>query len=159
MSNMKDTSDSVYTWLLEHAGPKKQWVRAYFSLNVYNDALCNNNSESFNSFILEARDKPIITMLEMIRTKLMERIRDRYLAMSKKDGPLCVKIKKILDCRMAESVGFVAMWNGKFGFEVKTGGDDAAQGRVLQLWSMTIKWYTMFAFHSMSCSDIKSVIH
>ncbi|GAA0148883.1 hypothetical protein LIER_08203 [Lithospermum erythrorhizon] len=28
MSDMKDTSDSAHTWLLEHAGPKKQWVRA-----------------------------------------------------------------------------------------------------------------------------------
>ncbi|GAA0148882.1 hypothetical protein LIER_08202 [Lithospermum erythrorhizon] len=62
-------------------------------------------------------------MLEMIRTMLMKRIRDRYVAISKKPGPLCVKTKKILDLRMAESVGFVASWNDKFGFEVKTGGD------------------------------------
>ena len=34
----------------------------------------NNLSESFNSMILDARDKPIIAMLEWISVRLMTRI-------------------------------------------------------------------------------------
>jgi len=34
----------------------------------------NNLSESFNSMILRARDKPIVSMLEWIRTRLMSRL-------------------------------------------------------------------------------------
>ena len=34
----------------------------------------NNFNESFNSMILEARDKPIIAMLEWIRVRLMTKM-------------------------------------------------------------------------------------
>lgn len=37
------------------------------------DLLVNNMSESFNAYLLEAQDKPIITMIEIIRRKLMRR--------------------------------------------------------------------------------------
>jgi len=46
------------------------------------DALENNLSDSFNSTILLARDKPIITMLEWIKAYLMSRfatLRKHYL--------------------------------------------------------------------------------
>lgn len=35
--------------------------------------MVNNMSESFNAYLLEAQDKPIITMIEIIRRKLMRR--------------------------------------------------------------------------------------
>jgi hypothetical protein len=35
------------------------------------DLIFNNLSEVFNSYILEQRDKPIVTMIDQIRTKLM----------------------------------------------------------------------------------------
>ncbi|GAA0153610.1 hypothetical protein LIER_11808 [Lithospermum erythrorhizon] len=62
-------------------------------------------------------------MLEMIRSKVMERIQKRVVAMSKNSGVLCVKIRKILERVVAESVGFTYIWNGKYGFEVKAHAD------------------------------------
>ncbi|KAK1591707.1 hypothetical protein Q3G72_012074 [Acer saccharum] len=35
--------------------------------------LCNNMCEAFNKAILQARDKPVITLMEMIRNYLMKR--------------------------------------------------------------------------------------
>jgi len=48
-------------------------VSMHFSHYLKCDILMNNLSESFNSTILVARDKPIITMCEWIRMYLMNR--------------------------------------------------------------------------------------
>jgi hypothetical protein len=49
------------------------WARAFFDTALKCDLIMNNLCECFNSYIIKARDKPIITMLEMIRKKLMRR--------------------------------------------------------------------------------------
>jgi len=49
------------------------WVRAYFSEFPKCDILLNNNCEVFNKYILEARELPILSMLERIKTQLMTR--------------------------------------------------------------------------------------
>ncbi|GAA0186464.1 hypothetical protein LIER_33752 [Lithospermum erythrorhizon] len=67
----------------------------------------------------KARDKPLITMLELIRSKIINKIKDRYLAISKTPGPLCVKIKRILDVHIDECVGYTYIWNGRNRFQVK----------------------------------------
>lgn len=46
----------------------QSWTRALFRTNTKCDMLLNNLCESFNRYILDARDKAIITMLEMIKT-------------------------------------------------------------------------------------------
>lgn len=53
--------------------PKETWCRAYFKVHAKCDIVENNMSETFNSWILAARHKSIITMLEEIRHKLMNR--------------------------------------------------------------------------------------
>ncbi|XP_049372490.1 uncharacterized protein LOC125837399 [Solanum verrucosum] len=58
--------------LLEY--PPKSWCRAYFDTVCKHPAVENNINESFNSWILEARFKPIIGMLEDIRIKVMNRL-------------------------------------------------------------------------------------
>ncbi|WMV47622.1 hypothetical protein MTR67_041007 [Solanum verrucosum] len=50
--------------------PVIKWCRAYFDTQCKNVMVDNNFTESFNSWILEARQKPIIKMLEEIRVKL-----------------------------------------------------------------------------------------
>ncbi|GAA0171742.1 hypothetical protein LIER_25707 [Lithospermum erythrorhizon] len=62
-------------------------------------------------------------MLELIRSKVMERIQKRDVSMSKKSGVLYVKIGKILERMVAESVGFTYIGNGKYDFEVKAHAD------------------------------------
>jgi len=49
------------------------WTMSHFNSNSKCDLLFNNICEAFNKYILEAMDKPIITMLEMIRRMLRVR--------------------------------------------------------------------------------------
>ncbi|KAK4406178.1 hypothetical protein Sango_0624300 [Sesamum angolense] len=67
--------ETAYEWL-EKVNPE-HWVRAFFPVHSKSDILVNNLCESFNSYILEARDKPIISMFEWIRTKLMMRLQQK----------------------------------------------------------------------------------
>lgn len=54
--------------------PAKYWSRSHFPEYIRCDALTNNISESFNSYIREARMLPIVSMCETIRSKLMSRL-------------------------------------------------------------------------------------
>ncbi|KAM3375217.1 hypothetical protein P3S68_013931 [Capsicum galapagoense] len=56
--------------------PAQHWCRAYFDRVCKNSACENNFTESFNKWILNARGKPIIKMLEEIRTKIMVRLKE-----------------------------------------------------------------------------------
>ncbi|XP_073138095.1 uncharacterized protein [Henckelia pumila] len=56
--------------------------------------------DSEHSFILEDREKPIISMLEGIRTKLMRKTQERKAGMEKYPGKICPNIlKKIEKCQ------------------------------------------------------------
>ncbi|WOL07031.1 hypothetical protein Cni_G15766 [Canna indica] len=52
----------------------ENWCRAYFSFKSKSASVDNNSVESFNSWILKARFKPMIRMLEEIRIKTMTMI-------------------------------------------------------------------------------------
>ena len=52
----------------------KHWGKAFFEVKSKCDIVDNNLSEAFNSTIMEARHKSIITMLEEIKVKMMKRI-------------------------------------------------------------------------------------
>ena len=53
---------------------KEYWCKVYFNCEVKSDAIDNNMCESFNAWILSARHKIIISMLEEIRIKVMNRL-------------------------------------------------------------------------------------
>ena len=58
------------------------------------DAVENGISESFNSAIVEARKKPIITMLEEIRVYVMERMFNQKKKGEKWNLPICPSIRR-----------------------------------------------------------------
>ena len=62
MKELKEFNDKAYDWVMAH--DPKCWVREFFSTHTKCDALQNNISESFNSYLLEGRDMPILSMLE-----------------------------------------------------------------------------------------------
>ncbi|KAG8366979.1 hypothetical protein BUALT_Bualt16G0024700 [Buddleja alternifolia] len=78
--NVKNATE----WLREV--PFQHWCRAYFRTSCKSDILVNNLCESFNNYILAARDKPIISMIEWIRTRLMSRIQMKKEGMLKYAG-------------------------------------------------------------------------
>ncbi|GJY37761.1 multidrug resistance-associated protein 5 [Tanacetum coccineum] len=68
--NMLDEKE--HKWLVEKN--PNSWCRAYFEMDKCSAAFENGILENFNSMILGARGKPIITMLEGIRVYLMQRM-------------------------------------------------------------------------------------
>ena len=54
----------------------------------------NNLFESFNKYILEARDKPILTLKETIKAKLMQKVALKSKVAEKFLRPFCLKYKK-----------------------------------------------------------------
>ncbi|GAV87602.1 LOW QUALITY PROTEIN: hypothetical protein CFOL_v3_31028, partial [Cephalotus follicularis] len=57
------------------------------------DMILNNLCECFNAAILEAKNKPIIIMVEMIKIYIMERIVKKKKNMIDYGGPICPKIQ------------------------------------------------------------------
>jgi len=81
MDRMKALDADAHKWL-EKMDPKT-WVRAYLSEFPKCDILLNNNCEVFNKYILEARELPILSMFERIKTQLMTR---HYTKQKEADG-------------------------------------------------------------------------
>ena len=70
LSNMRIIDPRSVDWLLDHASPE-HWAELYFPGRGYG-YLTSNIAESLNSWLLEAREMPILAMFERIRHQLME---------------------------------------------------------------------------------------
>lgn len=72
MGAAKATYVQAHDWVMTTVD-KNAWCKHAFSRYPKCDLLMNNLSEAFNSTILVAREKPIITLFEWIRSYLMAR--------------------------------------------------------------------------------------
>ncbi|GJZ98890.1 hypothetical protein Tco_0671343 [Tanacetum coccineum] len=72
MEKIKELDPTTHKWLVERN--LNSWFRVFFEINRCSTAFKNGISESFNSRIVPARGKPIITMLEDIRIYIMQRM-------------------------------------------------------------------------------------
>ncbi|CAH9092760.1 unnamed protein product [Cuscuta europaea] len=81
----------------------------------------NNISESFNSWILEARHKPIVTMLEEIRTKAMIRITENKKLSDKWFNNWPPKSMETLLDNKELVVGCRIVFSGDSGYEIGEG--------------------------------------
>ena len=61
VNEMKDINEGVYNWLKGQT--TIVWSRHMFKTNALSDIVINNMCESFNSWILKFRGKPIISMV------------------------------------------------------------------------------------------------
>jgi len=84
-------------------------VRAFFSTFPKCDVLLNNNCEVFNKYILEARELPILSMLERIKNQIMTRHYNKQLEAENFVGTVCPKIRKKLP-RMLNLPIFAMPW-------------------------------------------------
>ena len=95
MDAMKVLDPAAHAWLDKMA--PNTWVRAFFSTFPKCDSLLNNNCEVFNKYILKARELPILSMLERIKSQLMTRFYNKQVEVAEKfSGPVCPKIRKKL---------------------------------------------------------------
>lgn len=119
MVALRNHKARAHEWLMRKV-PPRHWSRAFFNCEVKCDLLINNHCEIFNAFILSARDKPIITMMQRIRLLLMARIRKCREKMLKVEGKICPRIAQNLKLNEDACKKFSAIWNGGDDFEVST---------------------------------------
>ncbi|KAK1377200.1 hypothetical protein POM88_033393 [Heracleum sosnowskyi] len=117
MDEIRSISPFAYDDLLK-TNPK-YWSRAYFKTMTHCDVVDNNISECFNSWILEARYKPIISMLDHIRVQCMKRIHVKRDYMARIDSDLCPRIIKKLNYNIEGSKKCTSTWDGGDKCEVK----------------------------------------
>ncbi|KAK8656091.1 hypothetical protein V6N13_108650 [Hibiscus sabdariffa] len=72
MAEIRRILEGAHNWLQSKG--LITWSKSHFSTHSKCDTLLNNYLECFNKMIIDARDKPILTMVEIIRTKMMQRI-------------------------------------------------------------------------------------
>jgi len=73
------------------------WSRHAFSTHSKSNMLLNNLAETFNAWIKDSRDKPLLTMLEMIRRKLMTRFQQKREGIRATTHKVCHKMHKKLE--------------------------------------------------------------
>ncbi|PON31373.1 LOW QUALITY PROTEIN: Zinc finger, PMZ-type [Trema orientale] len=95
MNELKAVDERAHAWL--SAKKPSEWTRSAFSEGVKCDILLNNISESFNSSILDARDKAIVALLEKIRFWLMCRFCKKKESVEKWNKPIGKRILKVIE--------------------------------------------------------------
>ncbi|KAJ4836617.1 hypothetical protein Tsubulata_027541 [Turnera subulata] len=89
----------------------KLWARHKMSPRTKCELLLNNLAETFNSLIMETRDKPILTMLEGIRM-LMRRFARKQTWMNKYQLNLCPRILQKLEKAKKEAMNCIVIPGG-----------------------------------------------
>ncbi|KAF8408354.1 hypothetical protein HHK36_007503 [Tetracentron sinense] len=119
MDKMKRERKEAYEWLMEK--PMHSWSRHAFDPKVRSDHVTNNMTESFNQWIGDLRDKPILTLVDSIRVKLMDRIQCRYEKACSWESLVTPKIKRKMDVIKQDSRTCVVVFAGGEEYEVTEG--------------------------------------
>ncbi|XP_043714718.1 uncharacterized protein LOC122663076 [Telopea speciosissima] len=75
MEGMKAEKNEAYVWLMKN--PINMWSRHAFDHRAKSDQITNNMTESFNQWV-GSSDKPILTLIDVVRYKLMGRLQKRF---------------------------------------------------------------------------------
>ena len=138
---MKALDEAAFKWL-EKMAPNT-WVRAFFSEFPKCDILLNNNCEVFNSYIIGARELPILSMFEMIKTQLMTRHYNKQKELvNQMVGSFCPKICKKLakNAKWANMCFAIPSGQGVFQVQLKDYGhivDIASKTCDCRRWQLT----------------------
>ncbi|KAL7179781.1 hypothetical protein ACSBR1_043062 [Camellia fascicularis] len=111
-----DKENKPNKWLMQ-ANPEI-WARSYFNTRSKCDIQVNNLSNTFNKYILLARDKPIISMVEWIRRKVMNKIQVKKNGMEKCGGSICPTVQQKLESNKENARNCFASFVGDLKFEV-----------------------------------------
>ena len=83
MESMKAECTAAWEWMSRI--PPKAWSRHAMDTNCKTDLVVNNLSEVFNKYILDVRNKPIVTMINGIKDKFLVRFHQ------KREGGKCAR--------------------------------------------------------------------
>ncbi|KAL5577301.1 hypothetical protein UlMin_019000 [Ulmus minor] len=122
-SAAKSTTTQRYTcfgWYTSAKDPS-HWSRAFLREGAKCYMLCDNMCEAFNSAIMQARDKPIITLLEMIRTYMIKRLTRKRAEIEKWKHPVGPKVFRYIEKINSLSVYCTLTFSRNNTFQVDTG--------------------------------------
>ncbi|KAG8363829.1 hypothetical protein BUALT_Bualt19G0062900 [Buddleja alternifolia] len=121
-STMKEIGrldENTLKWLRDRSS--NHWSRSHFNPYPKCDILLNNLCESCNSNILDAREKPILVMLETIREWMMTRLQvNRDKAKQKWHSKVCPKIRTIMAKNIELAADCVPIKSNELHYEVGT---------------------------------------
>lgn len=117
MSVVRACDEKAYNYLMGQN--PITWSRHGFSKSTRSDMLLNNMCESFNAWIVPARDKPVLSLCEWIRRQLMQRFVRNREAMQKYSDAFTPSVKKQIEAyKMEGTRNCQALWDGGSKFEV-----------------------------------------
>ncbi|KAI3720870.1 hypothetical protein L2E82_31868 [Cichorium intybus] len=119
MQKIKQISPAAYEHLM--GKEPNSWCRAFFGSGLACEAVENGMAECFNAIIMEARKKPLLTMLEEIRLYMMERFFNLKETAEKWDSQVCPGAIK----KMEKFAQYIRSWyvhpSGLSAYEVRDG--------------------------------------
>ncbi|XP_057535392.1 uncharacterized protein LOC130813573 [Amaranthus tricolor] len=131
MIAIKNISVEAHAYL--SAIPAKHWSRHAFCSRSKSGMLLNNICESFNNVLLEARGKPIISLMEWIRRYVMQRSAAKREGLGKFKGVLMPAVTKMIEKNSKEIYGLRVIPVDVSEFEV----DDDEKSYVVNLTNKT----------------------
>ena len=113
MRAMRMISGEAYLHMMKT--PPRYWSRLYFRTTNNCDVVLNNMSQAFNNVIVEARAKPLVTMLEEIRTYMMERwVKNRMRFQDISGNDILSNIKKNGHNKCLHKLMTCQVWSNNF---------------------------------------------
>ncbi|KAL2491941.1 Uncharacterized protein Adt_27569 [Abeliophyllum distichum] len=117
IEDLKELNNEAYEWL--DAKSTSQWSRSHFRESSKCDILLNNLCEAFNSSIVNAWEKPILSMLEQIRFNLMIRMVNKKEEDAKWKTDVGPRIVKIVEKNRKALRYLYATYSGDKRFEIR----------------------------------------
>ncbi|RYR20290.1 hypothetical protein Ahy_B03g065405 [Arachis hypogaea] len=166
MKEIQQVDQGSYNHLMEIL--TKYWSKSRFNYFPRVDTLVNNMCECFNSVIVEAREKPIVSMLEDIRVYLMNRWSDNRQSIVTYAGKILPKINKKIEREFDKGGEWLAIYAGRDKYEVSSSQGNRAKFVVdLNLHECSCRKFQLTGYpceHAMSCIrkmclDVKNYVN
>ncbi|XP_065881890.1 uncharacterized protein [Euphorbia lathyris] len=113
---LKLLGDGIFEAVAEY--PLHTWCNAFFSKDAKCDLVDNNMCETFNGWILDARTKPIISMVDEIRQQIMKRNVSKRKSVDSWKGNISPKAMEKVGKNELQSHDWIIDWNGEEAYEV-----------------------------------------
>lgn len=110
MEEIKNLDEAAYKYLMSQE--PSTWSRHGFCIQTKCDMLLNNVCETFNSYILPAREMSVISMSEWIRRKLMNRFVSKRECIGKYKHMFTPYAIKVIEAAKEEGTRHCEVWWG-----------------------------------------------
>nr|DAD21717.1 TPA_asm: hypothetical protein HUJ06_023180 [Nelumbo nucifera] len=116
LSKIHNQNLDIYGWIMDSDPP--HWANSLFKCRRY-DKFTSNLVESFNAWVLEAREQPIMSLLNIIRLKMIELTFKRQCEAKGYKQPVGPNIEDFLKFKISESINLGYMQCGEDEFEIR----------------------------------------